>query len=114
PNVIPPSIITMRLLGSRNGFRKYIQIVAIQEEIMYKRLSFLLAMLLIVGLLVPFGVSAQGEAVLRYPISPDPEHLNPFTATTIAISVILNNIYEGLFSLNQETGQPEPALAESY
>jgi peptide/nickel transport system substrate-binding protein len=81
---------------------------------MTKRLSFLLAMLLIAAMLVPFGVSAQDENVLRYPISPDPEHLNPFTGTTIAISVILNNVYEGLFKLNQETGQPEPSLAESY
>src|SRR4030095_1450924 len=45
---------------------------------------------------------------------PDPEHLNPFTATTIAISNILNNVYEGLFKLDHETGQPVPALAESY
>jgi ABC-type transport system substrate-binding protein len=81
---------------------------------MTKRLSFLLAMLLIAAMLVPFGVSAQDENVLRMPISPDPEHLNPFTGTTIAISVILNNVYEGLFKLDRETGQPEPALAESY
>jgi peptide/nickel transport system substrate-binding protein len=60
-------------------------------------------------------VSAQDDAnVLRFPISPDPEHLNPFTGTTIAISTILNSIYEGLFQLDRETGLPAPALAESY
>ncbi len=82
---------------------------------MTKRLSFLLVMIFVTGLLVPFGASAQDDAnVLRFPISPDPEHLNPFTATTIAISTILNSVYEGLFQLDRETGQPAPALAESY
>src|SRR5687768_2945789 len=82
---------------------------------MTRRLSFLLVMIFVTGLLVPFGASAQDDAnVLRFPISPDPEHLNPFTATTIAISTILNSVYEGLFQLDSETGQPAPALAESY
>ncbi len=82
---------------------------------MTKRLSFLLMVSLIAVLLAPLGVQAQDDAsVLRMPINPDPEHLNPFTGTTIAISNILNSIYEGLFKLDRETGQPAPALAESF
>jgi peptide/nickel transport system substrate-binding protein len=82
---------------------------------MFKKLPLLLAILMVAALVLPLSVTAQDDAgVLRYPISPDPEHLNPFTGTTIAISVILNNIYEGLFSLNRETGELVPWLAESY
>lgn len=83
---------------------------------MRKRVSGLLAILLVIALVLPLAaVSAQEDAVvLRYPINPDPEHLNPFTATTIAIGVINRNIYEGLFKLDDATGEIEPWLAESY
>ncbi|CAG1012209.1 partial Glutathione-binding protein GsiB, partial [Anaerolineae bacterium] len=40
--------------------------------------------------------------------------LNPFTATTIATSTVLNSIYEGLFTLNRATGEVVPHLAERY
>jgi ABC-type transport system substrate-binding protein len=86
---------------------------------MFKRFRFLAAVVLatavafgaVSGLTTP--VKAQG-AVLRYPIGGDPEHLNPFTATTIAIGTVMNNIYEGLFRLDKETGLAVPHLAESY
>lgn len=80
---------------------------------MPKKLTLLLIALLLMGLLAPL-TSAQDEVILHYPIGVDPEHLNPFTATTIAISVVNNNIYEGLTSLDLATAEPQPALAESW
>jgi ABC-type transport system substrate-binding protein len=78
-----------------------------------RKVLFVLVLTLLAVLALP--TFAQDDAVvLRYPISPDPEHLNPFTATTIAIGTVMNNIYEGLFRLDQETGEPVPNLAESY
>ena len=80
---------------------------------MRNKLSLVLALLLVFGLLAPLTL-AQDAVILRYPINPDPEHLNPFTATTIAIGVINRNLYEGLTSLDLETGEPLPELAESW
>ena len=80
---------------------------------MFRTLSRALLLALVLGLLA-LPAAAQDEVVLRYPINPDPEHLNPFTATTIAIGTVMNNIYEGLFRLDQTTGEMVPNLAESY
>ncbi|MBI5667505.1 MAG: ABC transporter substrate-binding protein [Chloroflexi bacterium] len=80
---------------------------------MVKRVLVFLLVLLVVSL--PLAAGAQPEDnILRYPISPDPEHLNPFTGTTIAISTITRNIYEGLTGIDNETAQPTPLLAESW
>lgn len=82
---------------------------------MLKRFSILLTILFVASFLLPFTATAQEEGVfLRYPINPDPEHLNPFTATTVAISTINRNIFEGLARINQETAEAEPRLAESW
>ncbi len=82
---------------------------------MIQRRLVLLFVLALGSLLLPLVVGAQpADNVLRYPINPDPEHLNPFTATTIAISTINRNIYEGLTGIDNETAQPVPALAESW
>ncbi len=75
------------------------------------RLFFLLV---VVSLFVLPAAAQDNQVILRYPISPDPEHLNPFTATTIAISTINNNMYEGLVGLNNQTGELVPRLAESW
>jgi ABC-type transport system substrate-binding protein len=80
---------------------------------MFRTLSRILLLALVAALLA-LPAAAQDAAILRYPISPDPEHLNPFTATTIAIGTVMNNIYEGLFRLDQQTGEMVPHLAESY
>ncbi len=80
-----------------------------------KKRSFLLVLLLLSVLIVPIGVMAQdANNVLRIPINPDPEHLNPFTATTIAIGTINRNIFEGLTRFDPDSGQVEPLLAESW
>src|SRR5688572_30760413 len=77
-----------------------------------KLVVLLMALTLLIGV-VPTGAQ-DGAAILRLPMSPDPEHLNPFTGTTIAISNILNNVYDGLIGLDADTGEFTPALAESW
>lgn len=67
----------------------------------------------------PSGGDETGEestegAVLRYPIDADPEHLDPWRATTTATRRILSNIYEGLTTFDPETSQVVPLLAESW
>lgn len=82
---------------------------------MSKRVLRILVIALALMLLLPMTVSmAQEEAILRYPINPDPEHLNPFTQTTIAIGVVNSNIYESLIRVDTETGEILPGLAESW
>lgn len=76
----------------------------------------LLAVVLVGLLVLPFMVaSAQDDgAVIRYPITADPEHLNPFISDTITIGTVTRNIFEGLTRYNAATGEIEPALAESW
>lgn len=82
---------------------------------MQKRKSVLSLVLLLALLLVPLFTAAQDEPVyIRYPISSDPEHMNPFTADTIAIGTVTRNIFEGLTRYNPATGEVDPALAESW
>ncbi len=80
-----------------------------------KRLLTLIMVLLLASMtLIPLG-SAQGEdGFIRYPITADPEHLNPFISDTITIGTVNRNIFMGLTSLNAETGEIEPAIAESW
>lgn len=40
--------------------------------------------------------------------------LNPYTASDNASVVILDNLYDGLFAYDSQTGKPVPALAENY
>ncbi len=70
---------------------------------------------LFTSLVTGAGASAQKPpVVLRYPIAVDPEHLNPFTATTIAIATVTSTIYEGLIAVDPKTGEPLPWLAERW
>lgn len=81
---------------------------------MLRKLTFLLS--LVLPLVLVMGIaSAQDDAnVIRYPITVDPEHLNPFISDTIAVGTVNRNIYEGLTRYNAETGEVEPAIAESW
>lgn len=81
-----------------------------------RKLSSLLVLVLLATLvLAPFGASAQSDdGFIRYPITADPEHLNPFISDTITIGTVNRNIFEGLTRYNAETGEIEPALAESW
>ncbi len=82
---------------------------------MLRYVSRMLVLILVASLVLAVPLAAQDEGyVLRYPISPDPEHLNPFTATTIAIGTVMRNIYENLLGLDAPTGEFYPQLAESW
>jgi ABC-type transport system substrate-binding protein len=81
---------------------------------MRKKILLLFLCLAALAVLAPLTVGAQEGTVLLYPINPDPEHLNPFTATTIAIGVVDNSIYEGLIRVDTDTGEILPGLAESW
>lgn len=78
------------------------------------RTYFKIGFLLLVLSLLVIPAAAQDARGLRLPMYPDPEHLNPFTATTVAISNVNNNMYEGLVGLDAPTGEYVPRLAESW
>jgi oligopeptide transport system substrate-binding protein len=68
---------------------------------------------LIVLLLLFVGLgAAQGN--LRYPVSADPEHLNPWRSTTVATRRVLVNVYEGLTGFDPKTAEVTPLLADSW
>ncbi|MBZ0294720.1 MAG: ABC transporter substrate-binding protein [Anaerolineae bacterium] len=81
---------------------------------MRRKFTLVLAILMVTALLAPVAISAQEPVVIRYPITTDPEHLNPFTADTIAIGTVTRNVLEGLTRYNPNTGEIDPALAESW
>jgi len=81
---------------------------------MNRKLSLLLVIALLSLLMVGVGANAQEESMIRYPITVDPEHLNPFIADTISIGTVTRNIYEGLTRYNAVTGEVDPAIAESW
>lgn len=81
---------------------------------MLKR-SFLVVVLIFSMVLSGMLVSAQAEDdFIRFPITTDPEHLNPFISDTIAVGQVNRNIYEGLTQYNQATGEIDPALATEW
>ena len=81
---------------------------------MRKKFSFVLVMLLVLGVLAPLTLAQNDSNIIRFPITADPEHLNPFLSDTITIATVNNNIFEGLVAANVVTGESEPALAESW
>lgn len=64
-------------------------------------------MLLLAGIVM-------AQDVLNYPVSADPEHLDPWRSTTTATRRVLINIYQGLTNLDPETAEIIPDLAESW
>lgn len=58
--------------------------------------------------------SAMAAGTLRYPISADPEHLDAWRSTTVATRRVLVNVYEGLTTLDGQTAEVIPGLAESW
>ncbi len=69
-------------------------------------------LLALAGLLLASTAVAQGT--FDYPMSADPEHLDPWRSTTVATRRILVNVYEGLTTLDGETAEVIPALATSW
>src|SRR5680860_651467 len=69
-------------------------------------------LLALAGLLL--GTSAVAQGTFDYPMSADPEHLDPWRSTTVATRRILVNVYEGLTTLDGNTAEVIPALATSW
>lgn len=78
------------------------------------RKLLLVSLLLTLLALGSLAVAQDEPVVLRYPISAEPEHLNPFLADTIAIGTVTRNIFEGLARYDPPTNSVVPALAESW
>jgi ABC-type transport system substrate-binding protein len=57
---------------------------------------------------------AEAGKVLRYPISVEPEHLDPFRATSIATRRVVANVFEGLTALDPQTAGIKAGLAEKW
>ncbi len=81
---------------------------------MRNKISVVLLVVFIVGIFAPLAAMAQDEQIIRYPITTDPEHLNPFISDTIAIGTINRNIYEGLVNVDARTGDVISKIAESW
>jgi ABC-type transport system substrate-binding protein len=81
---------------------------------MRKRFSIVIVVAILLSLFAPLTIAQDTPIILRYPITAEPEHLNPFTADTIAIGRVIRNIFEGLVSYNPLTDEYVPTLAESY
>ncbi len=84
---------------------------------MYGKKAWLIILLLALSFLPVLSAGAEEVKMggtLRYPISADPEHLNPFRSTTVATRRIIVNIYQGLTTLDAETAGIAPDLAESW
>lgn len=79
-----------------------------------KKLFVTCVVLLVCSLALPFAGAQDEPVILRYPITSDPEQLNPFVSDTIAVGLVTRNIFEGLTRYNPNTGDVEPALAESW
>jgi len=59
------------------------------------------------------AASDKAPTILTYGITTDPDHLNPFQATSADSRIILFNIFDGLLKPTVE-GKLIPAIAESY
>jgi peptide/nickel transport system substrate-binding protein len=81
---------------------------------MIRKVTFLLTLMFPLLLVMGIVGAQDSSNVIRYPITVDPEHLNPFISDTIAVGTVNRNIYEGLTRYNAETGDIEPAIAESW
>ena len=79
---------------------------------MNRSIKLCLFLLVALGAFVSAHVSAQGT--LRYPVSADPEHLDPWRSVTVATQRVITNIYEGLTTLDPVTAEVVPELAESW
>lgn len=80
-----------------------------------KRMLPALLLLILASLMVaPLSIAQGEDGFVRYPITADPEHLNPFISDTITIGTVNRNIFEGLTRLDAATGDINPAIAESW
>jgi len=57
---------------------------------------------------------AAAQGTLNYPIGADPENLNVWRSRTVEATRILENVCDSLTTLDPETGEVVPELAESW
>lgn len=81
---------------------------------MKRMLTALLVLILASLMVAPLSIAQSEDGFVRYPITADPEHLNPFISDTITIGTVNRNIFEGLTRLDAATGDINPAIAESW
>lgn len=81
---------------------------------MRQKLMLLVLFTLVMGIMSLPVVSAQEPGILRFAISADPEHLNPFRSITVATRRIIVNVYEALTTLDSATAALAPQLADSW
>ncbi len=82
-----------------------------------KRLSLLLAALLLMGTLAPMAARAQADkatTVTMAFLEAEPKTLDPQAAQTLDEFQVLYNIYEGLVSYDPKTLSPVSGLAEKW
>lgn len=76
-----------------------------------------LAMLLAVAMLCCFAAGAfaeEAEHVIRYSIADDPQQMDPTLNTYSRSSIVLQNLFQGLYKLGPDGSTYIPACAESY
>ena len=70
-------------------------------------------MLALCGLTVP-ALAEEGQSVLHYSISDDPQQMDPSLNTYSRSSLVLQNLFQGLYKLGPDGASYVPACAESY
>jgi len=79
-----------------------------------KRKFYLFFFIIIASFIILIQINAHRPQKIVYGISNEPENLNPFLTQWIDFSPIFSQIFESLFFLDPDTGNPNPCLAESW
>ena len=81
---------------------------------MKKTLALVMVLMLaLCGLAVP-AFAEEGQSVLHYSISDDPQQMDPSLNTYSRSSLVLQNLFQGLYKLGPDGSTFIPACAESY
>lgn len=81
---------------------------------MKKMLAMLLAMMLILCGLSVQAFAEDGKNVIKYSISDDPQQMDPSLNSYSRSSMVLQNLFQGLYKLGPDGETYIPACAESY
>ena len=81
---------------------------------MKKTVALLLVLTLMAGLcLVQTGAFAEEKKVVKYSISDDPQQMDPTLNSYSRSSIVLQNLFQGLYKLGPDGQSFIPACAES-
>lgn len=81
---------------------------------MKKMLAMLLAVMLIVCGLSVQAFAEEGKNVIKYSIADDPQQMDPSLNSYSRSSMVLQNLFQGLYKLGPDGESYIPACAESY